>query len=488
MRNTEITSNPFRTILLLGVVGMCLASGAARGDKTMALYGLGGSQDDRVIAVATDVQGNIYLAGETYSVDFPVVRAAQPYHAGGYSDAFVVKLDPSGTRIVYSTYLGGGAEDAAFGVAVDKAGNAFVTGVTNSPSFTTTAGAYDRLCGTDGMCNEARRDAFLIKLDPAGAMVFSTFFGGSDGEYSWSVAVDSRGRPAITGSTASRDLPLKAPIQTWHRGGTFDGWVALFSADGSTLLSSTYFGGSGDDYPAAIALDSMGNVVLGGYTQSTDFPQKTSLQPGYAGGANDGFVAMFENGANKLKFASYLGGAGDDRVQGVAVDGRGNLYVAGTTSSTNFPVRAAAQPSNRGRSDMFVAGIAGKGGLLFSTYLGGSGNEVGTALVLAGRQLLVVGATDSTNFPVSANAQQAHFGGGRRDAALAVVRLDTGQMAYSSYLGGTNSESGAGAAAAASGDWVVAGSVAVESFGEIFTKDLPQSGDAFYTRLPNVGP
>jgi Bacterial Ig-like domain (group 3)/Beta-propeller repeat len=390
---------------------------------------LGGSGDDVGSAIAVDSSGNAYVTGTTYSTDFPTMNPLQPANAGGGSDAFVSKINASGSALVYSTYLGGSGSDYGAGIAVDSASNAYVIGTTYSTDFPTTSGAFQTACGDAGCL---KPDAFVAKINPAGsALVYSTYLGGSSYEDGRGIAVDSAGNAYVTGFTYSNDFPTTSGAFQTACGdaGCFYGnaFVAKINPIGSALVYSTYLGGSGSDGGAGIAVDSAGHAYVTGRAGSADFPTKNPLQA--YGGDVDAFVAKINATGSALVYSTYLGGSGvDDYLVGaIAVDSAGNAYVTGDTGSTDFPTTPGAFKTTCGRcanyEDAFVAKIDPTGSVLvYSTYLGGSGHDTGVRIAVdSSRNAYVTGYTTSTDFPTK-NPLQPVFGGGFDDTF--VVKMD----------------------------------------------------------------
>jgi uncharacterized repeat protein (TIGR01451 family) len=320
---------------------------------------LGGNGSDFASSIAIDSSGNAYVAGTTGSPDFPVMNPIQASDAGG-SDAFVTKLNPAGSALVYSTYLGGADIDSATAIAVDAVGSAYITGNTDSKTFPTTPGAFDTSCGcsTDRFYYYIFRDAWLAKIDATGsALDYSTFLGGAGDDLATGIAVDASGQAYVTGRTDSDDFPLQNPVQGLL-GGSGDSFVTALNATGSALVFSTYLGGSSFDEGAGIALDNSGNAYVSGRTLSNDFPTKSTFQA-TLGGASDAYLAKLSS-SGSLTYSSYLGGVVDEDATsgGVAVDGSGNVYVTGDTSSSNYPTRSPLQANLRGGFDAFVTKIS----------------------------------------------------------------------------------------------------------------------------------
>lgn len=310
---------------------------------------LGGTGADSGNGIAVDTQGNAYVAGDTTSLDFPTLSPFQPNN-NGRQNGFVTKLSSSGT-LLYSTYLGGAGDDRATAVAVDQAGSAYVTGGTLSTNFPVVNALQT--------VNHGGQDVFVAKLGASGTnLLYSTYLGGSGGgvgapECGFGIAVDSEGHAFVTGSTASADFPTAGAFQALAGGGTTNAFVSKLNASGTALLYSTYVGGSTMDYGQSIAVDSAGNANVAGYTASPDFPLVTPLQSRLAG-VYDAFILQLSPSGGALNFATYYGGSGLDAANGIALDGWGNVYVAGQTLSLDFPVSGGIQATMRGSMEAFV--------------------------------------------------------------------------------------------------------------------------------------
>jgi hypothetical protein len=391
---------------------------------------LGGSGGDYGYGIAVDSSGNAYVTGLTGSTNFPLVNPLQPDYGGGTNDAFVAKINSSGSALVYSTYLGGCGSDAGSSITVDGSGNAYVTGITytftESVNFPTTPGAFQTVCG-GGPDTYTCWDAFVSKLNPAGsALVYSTYLGGSLQDQGSGIAVDSSGNAYVTGLTTSINFPTMNPLQPVNGGGANGNGTAFITElnpTGSALVYSTYLGGSGGDAGSSIAVDGSGNAYVTGLTASTNFPTMNPLQPAN-GGTYDAFVSKLNPAGSALVYSTYLGGNGSDFGRGIAVDGSGNAYVTGTTASTNFPTMNPLQPAcGDGDSctsgDAFVTKINSSGSALaYSTYLGGSGADEGWGIAVdSSGNAYVTGNTASTNFPTMNPLQPAN--GGTYDAFVA---------------------------------------------------------------------
>ena len=415
---------------------------------------LGGRGDDSGWGIAVDASANAYVTGSTGSADFPT---ASPFQAalGRGTDAFLTKLNAAGTALVYSTYLGGSGQDSGTGIALDAAGNAYVTGQTSSTDFPT-------VNPFKAACPFRCTDAFVTKLNAAGsALVYSTYLGGGGGDGGFAIAVDASGNAYVTGFTQSADFPTANPIQPAHGGGETDAFVTKLNAIGNSLIYSTYLGGSDADFPEGIAVDTSGNAYVTGSTNSTDFPTASAIQAANAG-FRDVFVTKLNAPGNALVYSTYLGGSGFDGGRGIAVDSSGNACVTGETFSTDFPTASPIQPALGDRSDAFVTKFNSAGSaLVYSTYLGGIGWDGGLGIAVdASDNAYVTGLTGSPDFPTASPFQpfqRVAFGG---DAFVTKLNATGDVLVYSTYLGGSGDEnpnSRAGIAVDASGNAYVTG-------------------------------
>ncbi len=377
---------------------------------------LGGNGQDGALSVALDGVGNIFVAGYTGSANFPVTNAVQSKIAGTPerrsrvhpTDAFIAKFDGSGANLLYSTYLGGDGEDEALGMAVDPSGAAYLTGQTSSTNFPTLHPL---------MSYQGGNDAFVAKLDPSGrSLIYSTTLGGKAADSGEGISVDSSGGAVMVGLSTSLDFPVHAAFQPANAGG-YDAVLLRVDPAGTRLEYSTYLGGESDDYGLRLQLDSLGRPVLVGQTDSTTFPTASALQT-TQNGNGDAFVSKFSRDGQSLLFSTYLGGRGLDQAWDVGLDAQDNVFVAGSTTSADFPVVDALQTNLFGLQDGFIAAIADDGSrLIYSSYFGGPDDEQGLGLAVEpGGTVYMVGRTFSTVnlFPLT-NVFQPNFGGGGSD-------------------------------------------------------------------------
>jgi len=310
---------------------------------------LGGSQLDYAERVEVDSNANAYVVGSTESADFPTVNAEQSTF-GGSVDAFAAKISTGGSSLIYSTYIGGSGVDFSNGLAIDSSGDLFVFGDTGSTNFPV-LNAFQSVSG-------GGTDGWLAELSPTGSLLHSTYIGGSGGDAVRGGKVDSSGNIYLTGNTTSTNFPTLNAIQPNYGGGNNDAWVAKLNLSGSSLVYSTYLGGSSDDGASDIAFDASGNVYVVGYTSSTNFPTANAIQKTLAGGTN-AFLTKINSTGSAIVFSTFLGGNGTDRASQLAVDAADRAYLVGSTSSTNFPtVNPLLGTFAGGPEDVFVSVIA----------------------------------------------------------------------------------------------------------------------------------
>ncbi len=456
---------------------------------------LGGSGDDPGSSIAIDSSNNIYLAGTTNSTNFPTQSPAFPNKAG-LSDIFVTKIAANGGSVVYSTYIGGSGLDRADGIAIDSSGSAYVVGRVDSSSinFPTTPGVIGPTYRGGDF------DGVAFKLNPQGnGLAYSTYIGAEDNDSTEGVTVDSNGSAYLTGGTKSLGFPVTGAGFQTSRSGDTDAYLMRLNSTATGLMYSTYVGGSGTDRGSGVAIDANGNAYVAGYTSAPDFPTEEAFQNSF-GGSFDAFIARIDtnaNGPNSLVFCSYLGGTGDDKAFGVAIDNGGNnIYVTGQTSSNNFPLLTPAQPAFGGSFDAFIAKISTTGTKVYATYLGGTGDDRGTGIAVnsAGAAYLT-GFTSSTNFPTVTPLQISN--GGAFDAFIAKLNPAGTAFLYSTYLGGSANESNVTAVTStnpialdASSDAYITGFTSSTNFPTATPLQPANAGgqDAFIARITDATP
>jgi hypothetical protein len=376
---------------------------------------LGGSFNDEGFGIAVDAAGSAYVTGLTSSGNFPTTPGAFDTTHNGDNDAFVTKLDPAGSALLYSSYLGSGNTEHGLGIAVDGLGSAYVTGQTLSANFPTTPGAFDTTAN-------GSFDLFVTKLNPAGsALVYSTYLGGSfldagSGlQTGLGMAVDGLGSAYVTGRTTSVNFPTTpGAFDTTHNGGS-DAFVTKLNPAGSAPLAySTFLGGSTDDFGVGIAVDASASAYVTGQASSANFPTTPGAFDTTNNGGFDAFVTKLNAAGSAPAYSTYLGGGTFDLGNGIAVDASGSAYVTGRTDSVNFPTTADAFDTTLGGQDAFVTKLnpAGSAPLVYSTYLGGTSREEGRGIALdPSGNAYVAGWTESVNFPTTADAFDTTFNG-----------------------------------------------------------------------------
>ncbi|HEX8565073.1 MAG TPA: SBBP repeat-containing protein [Pyrinomonadaceae bacterium] len=400
---------------------------------------LGGQSrsSDKGLGIAVDASGNAYVTGYTNSVDFPTMN---PFQSAlhGYGDAFVTKLNSTGSALVYSTYLGGSHnQEESRSIAIDFAGNAYVTGTTSSTDFPTANPLQPAIIG-----DPYYGEAFVTKLNPAGsALVYSTFLGGGSYDNGNAVAVDSSGNAYVTGTTYSNDFPTANALQSdcgcslGNCAGNSAVFITKINPTGSAFVYSTFLGGNGLDEGRDIAVDSAGNAYVTGVTRSNNFPTVNPLQATPTGGGSsfcgntDGFVSKINPTGSALVYSTYLGLFG---VSSIAVDSSGSAYLTGDTDG-GIPILDPVQSTYGGNGDAFVSKLNPAGSaFLFSSYLGGSTYDASRSIAVdSSGNAYVTGFTGSDNFPTEKPFQPV-FGGGTynrnqmQDAFVA--KINTGNV------------------------------------------------------------
>ena len=475
---------------------------------------IGGSNIDTANAIAVAPDGTAFIAGGTFSSDFPTQHPLQPNLGGPHDfpqDAFVAKISADGSTVLYATFLGGENQDTANGIAVDAFGNAYVTGTTLSPHFPVTTGSFNEACGGDDKCGASYNpqaaivsNAFVSKLNIAGsALVYSGFLGYYENVHGNAIAVDENGNAYVTGQVgrniqptvtiappAQPPLPFPivngfqpvniaiistSPLVTFDFGifGIANAFVTKISSTGSAIEYSSYVGGSDVDSGYGIAVDGSGNAYVTGLANSLDFPTRNALQFNY-GGAGDAFLTKVNTsavGSGSLSYSTFLGGTGLDQGNAVAADNAGNAYVAGVTNSAagtlgftpvgGLQSNCTLNSSSACEGDAFVTklntNLFGAASLDFFTYLGGTHADAATGIAVDTTGIYITGSTVSADFPVTSSAFQHPFGGGNADAFVTKFDPTGASLIYSSYLGGSNTDVATGIAVDTAGSAYVSG-------------------------------
>lgn len=399
---------------------------------------LGGVDDDGAYGIAVDSVARAYVAGSTSSEDFPVLEGAVDATLGGGLDAFVIRLDATGSALEFATFLGGDSNDEGQGIAVDDDGSAYVTGITwESTGFPVTAGAADTV-------HNGGLDAFVAKFDPTGSCLeYATFLGGAGNDRGSAIALDGDSRAYITGGTDSADFPTTTGAfdrQFNSRDASdADGFVARLSASGEILEYATYLGGTNKDWGQGIAIDSHRQAHVTGYTSSPDFPTTEGAFDGAHNGdgdEDDAFVAILDEAGSALAYSTFLGGSGQDGGHAIALDSEGRVYVTGRTNySPDFPVTGSLRARRDSElmsdsGDVFIAQFGPTGnGLLHSILVGGGATEDGQGIVLDQQgAIYLTGYTSSSDFPSTEGSFEESYQG-NEDAFVLKVHFEASATA-----------------------------------------------------------
>jgi len=382
---------------------------------------IGGELDDTAKGIAVDENGYAYITGYTDSPDFPTTPGAfdETYskHPGNTyympADAFVTKLNASGSRLMYSTFLGGYGWDGGDAICIDSKHAVYVTGSTTSyKSFPTTKDAF-------ATQKSGRTDAFVTKLNPAGTKLgYSTYLGGKYYEYGYGIAVDSVGCAYVTGETTSSSFPTTPGAFDTTRWGKEDVFITKMAPNGSRLEYSTFIGGSLQDTGYGIFVDQFGSAYVTGGTRSPEFPTTTDF---IYGSGYRVFITKLNPLGNSIEFSVVCSGGGCDIGRAIALNHAGSIFVTGSTEAQNFPTsQDAFSRTPSGKDDSFLIKLDTSGtSILYSTYLGGESIDSGEGIAVDDEgSVYIAGTTYSKNFPTK-NAYEDTYIGGLTDCFVA---------------------------------------------------------------------
>ena len=416
---------------------------------------IGGSNTESGQDIAVDASGNAYIIGTTNSLDFPTANPIQPLINGSEVDIYVLKLNATGTALVYSTFIGGTGLDIGNSIAIDNDDNVYITGSTNSTNYP--------VINAFQASNNGNDEIFVTKLSTDGsALVYSTYLGGSSVDVARGISVDALGNAYLTGYTSSTDFPTANPLQGVFGGGGSDAFVSKFNVTGSVLDYSTFIGGSGSDFGFSLYVDASNNAYLTGGTYSTDFPTENPIQSNLTGNS-DVYVSKINAEGSAFLFSTFIGGNNNDWSHDIAVDNESNAYITGSTSSSDFPTINAYQSSLiGGQTDAFVTKVNASGSALtYSTYLGGSGSRDGGGSIAVDHEgnAYVTGHTNSsdfpTKFPIQATFQS--IASETTDVFISKFNQSGSILTFSTYLGGVREDQGMGIAVDAAGNAYITG-------------------------------
>ncbi len=399
---------------------------------------IGGSFYDDANSIVVDSSNNVYVCGYTHSINYDITPGAFQISYAGSWDVFVSKLNSDGTNLIYSTYIGGSGSDYATSNAVDANDNLYITGYTTSTDFITTTGAYQTI-------NNGGVDGFITKLNASGtAIIYSTYIGGNNGDYSRAIAIDTYNNAYITGNTNSSNfVTSNGAFQTVYNG-LDDIFVCKINDSGNNIIYSTYIGSFNNESGQSIALDNSGNAYITGWAHF-GFPTTPNAFQTIIGGGSDAIVVKLNSLGTSLIYSTFIGGNGLDASYDIAIDSSNNAYITGDTESSNFVVSSNALQTTRegGWTDAFVTKINASGtAIIYSTYLGGNGDDTAHSIALdTNDNAYITGRTESTNFDITSGAFQTTKAAGRDVFASKLNSTGSGLL-YSTYIGGNNNDVG----------------------------------------------
>jgi len=442
-----------------------------KGDLALAM-GQSEVRFQKPVIYQTEPDGSRHYLDGGYRIASASARESRvSFRVPAYDRSRPLVIDPTFT---YSTYLGGTGTDSALGIAVDSAGDVYVTGQTSSTDFP----VKDPEQGSNG---GGTADAFVTEISSDGlSILYSTYLGGSGNDVGAALAIDATGSAYITGNTDSTDFPVTSGAKQATNGGLIDAFVTKLNAGGASLGYSTYSGGSQNDYGNAIAVDSGGEAYVAGETNSNNFLATKGAFQIVNGQGGDAFFMLLNNaGGAPAVYATFLGGSGSDSARGIALNPTCipsppttycSAYISGQTTSLDFPVSATAYQSKpAGGTDAFVAEFdpagSGSASLVYSTYFGGTGSDIayGAAVDSSGDAYFAGSTTSSSKFPVTSGAYQSALSG-TQDAFVAELDAGGSTLAYSTYLGGSGVDSAAAIAIDSTGDAFVTGNTTSTNF------------------------
>ncbi|GAN33996.1 MAG: hypothetical protein DYG83_13515 [Candidatus Brocadia sp. AMX2] len=437
-------------------------------DPLLASTYLGESQWDSVHSIAIDSDGNIYVTGSTASLNFPITLGVYDTSFNGTGDVFISKLNWNLTSILASTFLGGSRSDSASSITIDSSGDIYVAGYTWSSDFPTTPGTYDSSYNNSGYY-----DIFVSKLKgDLSSLLASTYLGGSAYNYGNAIAIDPSGNVYVTGGTLSSDFPISTDAYDTSFDGGSDIFISKFNSGLTTLLASTYLGGSSNESAYSMTIDLDGNIYVAGDTQSSDFPTSTTAYDTSFNGSNDVFIAKLSRDLTRLLASTYLGSSSGDTAHSITMTSgkSNNVYVTGLAGSADFPITTDTYDTSfNGNGDVFVSRLSDDlTTLLASTFLGGSSSDYANAIAIdSSGNVYVTGLTESSNFPTTLDASFGAydiFFNGSADAFVSKFSGNLANLIASTFLGGYSEEQSF-AIAMNSGDNVyVTGSTASMNF------------------------
>ena len=426
---------------------------------------IGGNETNYGMNIALDNLDNIIIVGMTGSTDFPTLNAFDSNYNGEF-DVFVSKFTSNGS-LLWSSFLGGTEIEMVFSVGIDSSNNIIVTGYTSSIDFPI-LNAFDN-------SHNGKDDVFISKFSSNGSLLWSSFLGGTEGESTVSIIIDSSDNIIVTGDTSSIDFPTLETDESGYNGGNTDVFITKISSAGS-LIWSKFLGGNATDLASSIIMDSSECLILTGLTDSTDFPMLKAYNTSYSG--NDDIFVTKLSSTGYLLWSTYFGGSNQDIANDIVVDSTDNIILTGNTESRDFPIyKAYYGLYNGGSRDIFITKFNNNGSLLWSTFFGGSSQDSGVALgVNRDDNIIITGNTYSTDFPILSSFQIDNKG--YLDCFVSIF-YSSGSLNSSSYFGGSDSEYSHGLAINKDGSIIIVGET-----DSIY--DFPTTNNELYTFNPSI--
>ena len=446
---------------------------------------LGGSSFESGNGIAVDASGNIYITGTTQSTNFPTVSGSYDVSANGNTDIFVSKFNPSGTSLLYSTYIGGSDNDQSNDIAVDASGNAYITGFTKSANYPTTSGCFQNVYGGGS------DDVFVTKLNAAGsALSYSTYIGGSTTDIARGLAIDASGNVYITGRTNSTDYDFTSGSYQTTKNSADDIFITKLNSTGNSLLYSTFIGGSLSEEGNDIVIDGSGNAYITGYASSTNYPTTTGAYQTAFGGAfffGDVIVTKLNSTGTALVYSTYIGGSDDDFGLGIAIDASNNVYIVGYSYSGNYDLQNPFQSTLSGMTDVVVTKLNSSGNALsYSTYIGGSDEDGGNAIsVNSNNQAIICGGTWSMDYDITPGSHQT-TNNGDYEGFVTMFSSAGNTLSYSSYFGGSLFDAAKNICLDAGGNPYITGQTSSTNFditSGVYQSTFAGGSDAFFTKF-----
>lgn len=398
---------------------------------------IGGVGYDESYDIAVDRMANVYITGQTCSPNFDTTAGTFQVTMQGEADVFVSKFNPTGSNMIFSTFIGGVKSECAYTLAIDDNFSIWISGETSSEDFPATSQVYQNNL-------EGKTDIFLVKLNSQGnLLIFSTMIGGDDNDVPTDLVIDSKNNIYLTGFTYSPNFPVTTDAFQQTLEGGSDGFVIRFNGNSTEIEFATLLGGKDIDIAYGIALDNSHCIYLTGLTLSQDFDITNGTFQTYSAGGIDGFITKMNSDGSSLIFSTYMGSSDDDLGKKIIVDTNSNIYIVGYTNSANFPVSSQViQSSAGGNGDVFLIKLNSEGNsIIFSTFLGGSHIDYANDMAMDKfGNIVITGMTSSTDFPTLGDSTQLTFGGGYCDAFMCAINSTGTMLLYSTFAGGEDDE------------------------------------------------